>query len=106
MLTADQHEMVRKDFVWDRDKWTKDYDAKLESLKQGPQPLCTSPTIVFSGISAATHPIKPAEVLFYKELQVIAFVSTKFSGSAASWPTNKKECYSLYYSVKELSYYL
>jgi hypothetical protein len=41
-----------------------------------------------------------------KELQVIAFVSTKFSGSAALWPTNKKECHSLYYSVKELSYYL
>jgi hypothetical protein len=44
MLTADLHEMVRKDFVWDRDKWTKDYDAKLEALKQG---IMSSATLHF-----------------------------------------------------------
>jgi hypothetical protein len=114
MLTADLHEMVRKDFVSDRDKWTKDYDAKLEALKQG---IMSSATLHFPDYSLRWYLRCDASnqacggtllqehvdpVTEAKELQVIAFVSTKFSGSTALWPTNKKECYSLYYSVKDL----
>jgi hypothetical protein len=62
MLTADLHEMVRKDFVWDRDKWTKDYDAKLEALKQG---IMSSATLHFPDYMP---PTKLAEVLFYKNM--------------------------------------
>jgi hypothetical protein len=48
MLTAGLHDMVRKDPIWDRDKWTKDNDAKLEALKQG---IMTSATLHFPDYS-------------------------------------------------------
>jgi hypothetical protein len=118
MLTADLHEMVRQDFMWDRDKWNENYDAKLEALKQG---IITSAMLHFPDYSLqwdlrcdASNQACGGTILQElvdsvtnsKELQVIAFMSTQFSGSAALWPTNKTKCYSLYYSVKELSNFL
>ena len=40
------------------------------------------------------------------DLEVIAFVSKKFSGAAQRWDIPKKEAYAIFFSVKELSYYL
>ena len=40
------------------------------------------------------------------DLEVIAFVSKKFSGAAQRWDIPKKEAYAIYFSVKELAYYL
>ena len=38
--------------------------------------------------------------------EVISFVSCKFTGAAERWDIPKKEAYAIYYSVKELAYYL
>jgi hypothetical protein len=99
-------------------KWTKDYDAKHEARRQG---IMSSATLHFPDYSLQWYLHCDASnqacgcillqehvdpVTKTEELQVIVFVSTKFSGSAALLPTNKKECYSFYYSVKELTYYL
>ncbi len=40
------------------------------------------------------------------ELQVIAFISKKLSEVTQKWSVIEKECFSMFYSVKKLSYYL
>ena len=39
-------------------------------------------------------------------LEVIAFVSKRFSGAAQRWDIPKKEAYAIYFSLKDLAYYL
>jgi hypothetical protein len=73
-------------------KWLYDSDYPEDASNQ----TCSG-TLLQEHVDSATN---------IKELQVIAFVPTKFSGFAAFLPTNKKECYSLHYSVNELSYFL
>lgn len=115
--TALLTDMIHKDFVWDPNSWKEDYRAAFENLK-----------LAIAAAQTAYHPDYSLQwvlcvdasdfaiggVLFQipegataeKDFQVIAFVSKKLSGAARNWSIIEKECFSIFYSVKKLSYYL
>ena len=117
-LTADLNEMVRKEFNWDPSSWTKDYCSAMEKLKDA---IMQSATLHFPDYSLpwvvrcdASEKACGGTLLQERNdksfsqptFEVIAFVSKKFSGAAERWDIPKKEAYAIYYSVKELAYYL
>ena len=117
-LSSNLNDMIRDDFNWsDKSTWTCDYEKYFLTLKSA---ILHSLTLFFPnydlkwilrsdssmyGIGAVL-----LQVFVDKEgkevLQPIAFVSQKYSEQATKWSTIKQECYSIYYSVKKLSYYL
>ena len=117
-LTAELNEMVHKDFNWDEKTWSKDYHGAMARLKDAvlksatlhfpdyslPWTLrCDASTVACGGTLLQEREYGPEKT---KSLEVIAFVSKKFSGAAQRWDIPKKEAYAIYYSVKELAYYL
>lgn len=117
-LTSDLNDMVRKEFNWDPTTWTKDYVGAMQKLKDA---ILHSSTLHFPDYSlpwvlrcdASTKACGGTLLQERREqpeappvFEVIAFVSSKFSGAAERWDIPKKEAFAIYFSVKELSYYL
>ena len=117
-LTADLNEMVKKDFDWNPATWTKDYVGALERLKEA---ILQSATLHFpdyalpwvlrcdaseKACGGTLLQERQAEPSSPPTFEVISFVSTKFSGAACRWDIPKKEAFAIYFSVRELAYYL
>ena len=115
--TAPLTDMIHKNFSWDPASWTVDYRGVFEDLKTAIMEAQTAYHPDFSlqwvlCVDASDYAIGgvlfqiPEGAVGEKDLQVIAFVSKKLSGAARNWSVIEKECFSIFYSVKKLSYYL
>ena len=117
-LTADLNDMTHKNFCWDEATWSKDYRGAMERLKEA---VMKSATLHFpdytlpwtlrcdaSMVACGGTLLQIREASDGKSwiLEVIAFVSKKFSGAAQRWDIPKKEAYAIFFSVHELAYYL
>jgi hypothetical protein len=113
---APLHDMTHKNFDWNQENWTVDYNAAFEKIKEAVQcsmqlyfPDYTKPWTMRSDASE----IACGAVLFQIEegvdgniYQLIGCASTKFSSSASSWDIHKKEAFAMYYGFKQFAYYL
>ena len=110
-------EMTQKNFNWDESTWKHNYrqvfeDFKIDILKA--QMIYHPDYSLEWVLSVDASDFAVGGVLFQipkeakKELefQVIAFTSKKLSTVAQRWSVIEKECFSVFHSVKKLSYYL
>ena len=107
------YECVHKDFNFkDESTWKHKY---IEIFQEFKEMLKTTYMIVFPDYSLEwqlftdASDLGVAGILFQvnqtdeiKRLEVIAFVSQKFSDVALRWSTIEKECYAIYYTLKVL----
>jgi hypothetical protein len=111
--TAKLHEMVQKNFNWDRKNWTVDYEAIFESFKEDilnsftlNHPDYNLPWFLY--VDASDYAVGGVLVQLLEDSlqQVVAFVSKKFTANAQRWSTIEKEAFAMFYSVQKLQYYL
>ena len=115
--TALLTDMVHKDFSWNESNWQVDYRKVFEEFKldllhahnayhpnyQLEWVLCVDASdYAVGGVLFQIPEGAASEAQF----QVIAFVSKKLTATARRWSVIEKECFSIFFSVKKLSYYL
>ena len=118
-LTARLTEMTRKEFSWDRSKWTYNYEADFEAAKESILDMQRLYLPDYSAdwlVQADASQFAAGAVLMQivpspadpnvMVRQVLAYASHKFSGAAFRWDIPKKEAYALYFAVTSFSYYL
>ena len=118
-LTARLTEMTRKEFSWERSKWTYDYEADFEAAKKSILEMQRLYLPDYSAdwlVQADASQFAAGAVLMQivpsptdsnvMVRQVLAYASHKFSGAACRWDIPKKEAYALYFAVTSFSYYL
>eukprot|EP00981_Chlorochromonas_danica_P007576 scaffold1801_cov193-Ochromonas_danica.AAC.3 len=118
-LTAPLNDMVSKSFDWDSSKWTVDYPAVFDNVKQALQAsvalfypdyaldwiLRTDASL--SGVGAVLLQVKPVtDDTTPAEYQPLGFASEKFSKQAQRWSTIEQEAYAIYFGVRHFAYYL
>jgi hypothetical protein len=108
------YECVHKDFDWrDQSKWKRDYFKLFEDFKEMLKQtylICFPDYSLDWELFTDASDLGVAGVLFQvnpqedgtKRLEVIAFVSQKFSDVALRWSTIEKECYAIFYTLKTL----
>jgi len=111
------YEMTKSGFNWDKRTWTKNYEQCFEQLKIS---LSNSISNYFPDydlpwvVRCDASDFAVGAVLFQvrtlpdgvERNEPIAFASKKFSDVAFRWDTIKKECYALYWAVRNFEYYL
>ena len=115
-VTAKLYEMIHKDFVWDKTKWTVDYEAEFEAVKDA---LMNSTAKYFPDydLDWILRVDASQTAVFAVLLQIvvmdgveayhpIGFRSKKLSGSAVNWDAHKREAFAVYWGVHAFSYYL
>ena len=116
-VVAPLYEMTKQNFDWDKNSWKIDYEAIFEEAKRT---IVASMRLYFPDYSLRWL-VRTDASLFgvggvlmqifigadgVEILQPIAFVSKKFSESAAKWATIQQECYGIYYTLHKLQFYL
>ena len=110
--TAPLHEMTGKLFVWNEDKWTKNYRSLFQDFKDVLLKalsvfypdysldwiLCTDASEV--GISACLYQVSG------DSLQLLACVSKKLSEPASRWDPYRAEGYAIFWGVFKLQRWL
>lgn len=107
------NDMTHKAFQWiDETKWTVDYRAAFDNLKQV---VAKSFTLFYPDytltwilrVDASQHGVGSV-LLQIKDgvLQPIMFNSAKFSPQAMNWSTIEQECYAIFFAVFQNVYYL
>ena len=116
-IVAPLYEMTKQKFNWDKDSWKIDYEAIFDEAKRT---IIASMRLYFPDYSlrwlvrtdASLFGVGGVLLQIYinadgtEVLQPIAFVSKKFSESAAKWATIQQECYGIYYTLHKLQFYL
>ena len=107
------HDMVKKDFNWNRSTWTEDYEKAFENLKVEIQNSLVMHFPDYSklwilrtdcskdALGAILFQVGPDGVY-----EPIALVSQKLSDQAKNWAAVKLEAYAVYFAIKKLAYYL
>ena len=105
--------MVAKSFDWKEELWTIDYRAAFESFKEDIlhaytlyHPDYALPWFLYVDASDLACGGVLIQLADNSIQQVIAFVSKKFTATAARWSTIEKEAFAMFYSVQKLQYYL
>ena len=115
--TGRLNEMTKKSFNWNESTWQHNYRKVFEELKHD---IVQAQTLYHPDyslewiLSVDASDFAVGGVLFQiprdakteTDFQVIAFISKKLSEVAQRWSVMEKECFSIFYSVKKLSYYL
>ena len=116
-LVAHLTDMTKKTFNWDKSTWRHDYEAEFRRFIKGLQDSCELfyPDYELEwSLRTDASELGVGAVLLQKkifpsgetQLQPIAFISKKFSTQAQKWATIEQEAYGIFYSVKQLAYYL
>jgi len=108
--------MITPGFVWDKRKWTEDYEAIFKNAKEA---LCASQAKPFPDYSldwilrtdasdyAVANTLLQLRVESEKtKYEVISFKAHKLTGAAKLWDIFKKEAFGAYFGVRSQSYYL
>ena len=110
-------DLTKKSFNWNKSTWRHDYEAEYKRFIKGLQDACelfypdyelewilrTDASELGIGSVLLQRKVLPSGEA---QLQPIAFISKKFSEQAMKWATIEQEGYGIYYSVKQLAYYL
>ena len=111
--TAPLTEMTLHSFSWDEKTWKTDYHQVFDSFKQDIlhsftlyHPNYRLPWFLYVDASDVAMGGVLIQVTEGDQQQVIAFVSRKFTASAARWSVIEKECFAMFYSCSKLRYYL
>ena len=115
-VTAKLYDMIAPTFEWDEKKWTEDYKAVFEKVKEA---LCASQAKHFPDYSldwilrtdASDFAVASTLLQLRREgdkitYEVIGFKAHKLTGAARRWDTFKKEAFGVYFGVRSHAYYL
>jgi hypothetical protein len=111
--TAVLNEMVHKEFDWDKKTWLMDYEGEFKRFKED---ILQAQAVFFPDyklpwtlfVDASDRAVGGVLVQYREDEtpEVVAFVSKKFSGPAVRWTTIEKECFAIFYAVKQLESFL
>ena len=122
-LSAPLYKMTHKDFIWNPDKWTRDYHADYTAMKKAITDCVANfyPNEKYryqlrgdaSDYACAAvllalpidSPVDDSNAADF-DPKPIAFASQQFSEQALNWSPFEKECYALFFACLIFQYYL